>query len=190
MLGTPIITVWMDGLSQSSDRLKPYMETRLHRQTNICGMAGQWACIMPDMPDTEQPVTPVSVDPNRLKITNNDASGGTLVGFKCNECDTTVFGPAVFCQSCTSTDLEAVELGGKGILFSYTIVRIPPAGWPGDVPYVLGQVELPQGPQVLAEVIDCEHEDLKIGMAVEMVLKAVPAENGGPDKAVYKWCPA
>jgi uncharacterized OB-fold protein len=145
---------------------------------------------MPDMPDTEQPVTPVSVDPNRLKITNNDASGGTLVGFKCNECDTTVFGPAVFCQSCTSTDLEAAELGGKGILFSYTIVRIPPAGWPGDVPYVLGQVELPQGPQVLAEVIDCEHEDLKIGMAVEMVLKAVPAENGGPDKAVYKWRPA
>ncbi|MQF88750.1 MAG: Zn-ribbon domain-containing OB-fold protein [SAR202 cluster bacterium] len=190
MLGTPIITVWMDGLSQSSDSLKPYMKTRLHRQTNICGMAGQWACIMPDMPDTEQPVTPVSVDPNRLKITNNDASGGTLVGFKCNECDTTVFGPAVFCQSCTSTDLEAVELGGKGILFSYTIVRIPPAGWPGDVPYVLGQVELPQGPQVLAEVIDCEHEDLKIGMAVEMVLKAVPAENGGPDKAVYKWRPA
>lgn len=180
----------MDGLSQSSDSLKPYMKTRLHRQTNICGMAGQWACIMPDMPDTEQPVTPVSVDPNRLKITNNDASGGTLVGFKCNECDTTVFGPAVFCQSCTSTDLEAVELGGKGILFSYTIVRIPPAGWPGDVPYVLGQVELPQGPQVLAEVIDCEHEDLKIGMAVEMVLKAVPAENGGPDKAVYKWRPA
>ena len=145
---------------------------------------------MPDMPDTEQPVTPVSVDPNRLKITNDDASEGTLIGFKCKECKTTVFGPAIFCQQCTSTDLEAVELGGKGILFSYTIVRIPPAGWPGEVPYMLGQVELPQGPQVLAEVVDCEHDDLKIGMAVEMTLLAVPAENGGPDKAVYKWRPA
>ena len=157
-------------------------------------MVGQWACIMPDMPDTEQPALPVSVDPNRLKITNDDASKGalegTLIGFNCKECGTTVFGPAIFCQSCTSTQLEAVELGGKGILFSYTIVRIPPAGWPGDVPYVLGQVELPQGPQVLAEVIDCEHDDLKIGMAVEMTIQAVPAENGGPDKAVYKWRPA
>ena len=113
-----------------------------------------------------------------------------MIGFRCKECETTVFGPAVFCQSCTSTQLEAVELGGKGILFSYTIVRIPPAGWPGDVPYVLGQVELPQGPQVLAEVIDCEHDDLKIGMAVEMEIQAVPAENGGPDMAVYKWRPA
>ncbi len=153
-------------------------------------MGGQWACIMPDMPDTESQTTPVSVDPNRLKITNDAATEGTLIGFRCNECETTVFGPAVFCQQCTSTDLEAVELGVKGTLFSYTIVRIPPAGWPGDVPYVLGQVELPQGPQVLAEIIGCEHDDLRIGMTVEMTLQAVPAENGGPDKAVYKWRPA
>jgi len=153
-------------------------------------MGGQWACIMPYMPDSDTPVAPVSVDPNRLKITNGDSSEGTLVGFQCNECNTTVFGPAVFCQSCTSTDLEAVELGAKGTLFSYTIVRIPSAGWPGEVPYVLGQVELPQGPQVLAEVVDCEHDDLKIGMAVELTLQAVPAENGEPDKAVYKWRPA
>jgi uncharacterized OB-fold protein len=145
---------------------------------------------MPDMPDTESKATPVSVDPNRLKITNDAATEGTLIGFRCNECETTVFGPTVFCQQCTSTDLEAVELGVKGTLFSYTIVRIPPAGWPGDVPYVLGQVELPQGPQVLAEVIGCEHDDLKIGMTVKMTLQAVPAENGGPDKAVYKWRPA
>ena len=149
---------------------------------------------MPDMPDTNAPVPPVSVDPNRLRLTNDDALGGslkgTLIGFRCQECGTTVFGPAIFCQSCTSTDLEPVDLGSEGTLFSFTIVRIPPAGWPGPVPYVLGQVELPQGPQVLAEVIDCEHDGLKIGMAVEMTLQAVPAENGGPDKAVYKWRPA
>ena len=52
-----------------------------------------------------------------------------------------------------------------------------------------GQVELPQGPQVLAEIIGCEFDDLRIGMDVEMTLQAVPAENGGPDKAVYKWRP-
>jgi hypothetical protein len=142
------------------------------------------------MPDSEQPATPVSVDPTRLKLTSDDTTTGTFIGFRCKECDTTVFGPAVFCQSCTSRDVEAVELGTKGVLFSYTIVRIPPAGWPGDIPYVLGQVELPQGPQVLAEVIDCEHDDLKIGMDVVMTIQAVPAENGGPDKAVYKFRPA
>ena len=169
------------------------MEARLRRQTqaNMWGRVGQWACIMPGMPETNIPEnTPESVDSNRLKLTNENGTEGTLIGFRCKECGASVFGPAIFCQSCTSTDLEPVDLGSKGFLYSYTIVRIPPAGWPGPVPYLLGQVELPLGPQVLAEVIDCEHDDLKIGMAVEMTLQAVPAENGGPDKAVYKWRPA
>ena len=45
-------------------------------------------------------------------------------------------------------------------------------------------------PQVLAEVIDCEHSDLTIGMAVELEIRAVPAQEGGEDKLVYKWRPA
>ena len=133
---------------------------------------------------------PESVDPRRLRITNDAGTEGTLIGFRCLECGVSVFGTATFCQSCTSFELEAVDLGREGSLFSYTIVRIPPAGWPGPVPYVLGQVELPAGPQVLAEVIDCEHSDLTIGMPVELAIQAVPAQEGGEDKLVYKWRPA
>ncbi len=83
-----------------------------------------------------------------------------------------------------------MDLGGLGTLYSYTIVRIPPAGWPGDVPYILGQVELPSGPQVLAEVIDCEQDDLVIGMQVELAIQAVAPNEGGAEKLVYKWRPA
>ena len=132
----------------------------------------------------------VSVDPRRLRITDEFGTEGTLIGFRCGECGVSVFGPATFCQSCTSFDVEPVDLGGKGILYSYTIVRIPPAGWPGEVPYILGQVELPAGPQVLAEVIDCKQPDLTIGMPVELAIQAVPAQEGAKDKLVYKWRPA
>ena len=103
---------------------------------------------------------PESVDPRRLRISGDAGNEGTLIGFRCRECGVSVFGPATFCQACTSFDVEPVDLGRVGTLYSYTIVRIPPAGWPGPVPYVLGQVELPSGPQVLAEVIDCEHSEL------------------------------
>ena len=133
---------------------------------------------------------PESVDPRRLKITNDDGTDGTLIGFRCAECGVTVFGPATFCQSCTSFEVEPVDLGGSGTLYSYTIVRIPPAGWPGQVPYILGQVELPSGPQVLAEVIDCEQSDIAIGMPVELAIRAVAPEEGGAEKLVYKWRPA
>ena len=133
---------------------------------------------------------PVSIDPRRLKITDDAGTEGTLIGFRCRECSVTVFGPATFCQSCTSFEVEQVDLGAQGTLYSYTIVRIPPAGWPGPVPYVLGQVELPAGPQVLAEVIDCEQPDLVIGMPFDLAIQAVPAQEGGEDKLVYKWRPA
>ena len=136
----------------------------------------------------------VSVDSRRLKLTCEDGTEGVLVGCRCLDCGVLVFGPATFCQGCTSGNLEPVELSGHGELYSYTVVRVPPQGWPGPVPYVLGQVELPEGPQVLAEVVDCPEEYLKIGMTVELVLRTVgsseEAGEGGPARVVYKWRPA
>ena len=131
----------------------------------------------------------VSVDTRRLKLTNDEGTEGVLIGFRCLECGIHVFGPATFCQGCTSSNLSPVELSKKGILYSFTIVRVPPQGWPGDVPYVLGQIELPEGPQVLAEVIDCPEDSLEIGMPVELTLLLVEAAEGGSERVVYKWRP-
>ena len=89
-----------------------------------------------------------------------------------------MFGPATFCQSCTSDRLEPIELNRHGTLYSYTLVRVPPAGWPGPVPYILGQVELPEGPQVLAEVVDTPVEDLAIGMEVESMMEEIGVISG------------
>ncbi len=133
---------------------------------------------------------PVSVDPARLKLTNLEGTEGLLLGARCLDCSVCVFGPAVFCQSCSSRNLKQVELSPRGTLYSYTIVRVPPAGWPGPVPYVLGQVELPEGPQVLAEVIDCAHDALSIGMDVELALQLADPESGDSAKSVYKWRPS
>ncbi len=133
---------------------------------------------------------PVSVDPNRLRLTNETGTEGVLVGFRCRDCGIHVFGPATFCQGCTSDQLEPVDLSLHGTLYSYTIVRVPSAGWPGPVPYTLGQVQLPEGPQVLAEVVDCPAADLKIGIDVELALRPAPGEEAAPGKIVYKWRPA
>ena len=132
----------------------------------------------------------VSVDANRLRLTNEAGTQGVLVGFRCHDCGIHVFGPAIFCQGCTPARLDPVDFSRHGTLYSYTIVRVPPAGWPGPVPYTLGQVQLPEGPQVLAEVVDCPAADLKIGIDVELVLQPVPGEAAAPGKIVYKWRPA
>ena len=131
-----------------------------------------------------------SVDVKRLKLTNEEGTTGVLLGFGCLDCGVRVFGPAAFCQACTSGNLEPVELSKKGALYSYTIVRVPAAGWPGQAPYVLGQVELPEGPQVLAEVIECPESQLKIGLPVELALSPVRSPDEESEKVVYKWRPA
>ena len=125
-----------------------------------------------------------SVDERLLRLTDGSGKLGVLLGMRCRVCGVTVFGPATFCQSCTGADLEPVELSGQGTLYSYTIVRAPPAGWPGPTPYALGEVELPEGPHILAEVVDCAHEALRIGMPVRLALRTVG------ERAVYKWRPA
>ena len=144
---------------------------------------------------TSNEPNPVSVDPGRLRLTDTDGTSGVLLGMRCRNCGIYVFGPAIFCQACTSDNLEPVELGRQGTLYSYTMVRVPPAGWPGPVPYVLGEVELPEGPHVLAELIDLPEADLEIGLAVELALQQVHANGEGnrtdkPGLVVYKWRPA
>jgi hypothetical protein len=132
---------------------------------------------------------PTSVDPSRLKLISDDGAQGSLLGFRCQDCGVHVFGPAVFCQACTSSDLQPIELGRSGVLYSYTVVRVPPAGWPGQVPYILGEVELPEGPHVLAEVVDCTESDVKIGLPVELALQPVKPDDSREEIMVYKWRP-
>ncbi len=130
-----------------------------------------------------------SIDDTRLIICNEEEVQGALVGFKCSDCNVVVFGPATFCQSCTSDNLITITFDSVGSLYSYTEVKVPPHGWPGEVPYILAEVELPEGPHVLAELIDIHHEDIQIGMALKLAL--IPVEYGttGSTKIVYKWRP-
>ena len=138
----------------------------------------------------ELPV-PISVDERCLRLSGDDGTSGTLLGMRCMDCGVVVFGPATFCQSCTSPRLEEIELATAGVLYSYTIVRVPPPGWPGPVPYVLGEVELPEGPHVLAEVIECAYDGLRVGMPVTLALQPVSMpEVPDSERVVYKWRPA
>ena len=132
---------------------------------------------------------PNSIDSNRLRLTNTEGSTGVLIGFKCNDCRVSVFGPATFCQSCSSEDISTTEFSSSAELYSYTIVRVPPSGWPGDSPYTLAEVQLNEGPHVLAELVECENKCLEIGMSVELVLVPVDVTSPSESRIVYKWRP-
>ena len=129
----------------------------------------------------------VPVAAARLKLLNDQGTEGVLLGTLCRECEAYFFGSVVMCRRCSSSELEPVELSSQGTLYSYTIVRIPPAGWPGGVPYALGQVELPEGPHVISEVLDCPYEKLEVGMKLELALAVGGEDAKGDELVVYKW---
>jgi len=83
-----------------------------------------------------------------------------------------------------------VELGKQGILRTYTVIWVPPPGWQGSVPYILGSVELPEGPEVVSEVVDCPQEAISIGMPMELTLRVGGTDKKGDEIIVYKWRPA
>ena len=132
---------------------------------------------------------PVSVSPSHLKLLNYDGSEGVLLGAHCSQCGEYFFGQVLFCQNCSSKDLDSVELSKQGTLYSYTIVRVPPPGWQGVVPYAIGQVELPEGPHVLSEVVGCPFDDIKIGMKLGLDLVIGGQDPRSNQVIVYKWRP-
>jgi uncharacterized protein len=57
-------------------------------------------------------------------------------------------------------------LSTTGVIFSYTIVRVPVAGYSGPVPYGLGVVELPDGIRVNSVLVADPLESLGVGARV------------------------
>ena len=119
-----------------------------------------------------------------------DGTEGVLLGKKCNSCGEIFFGSPGYCANCSSSDLAELELSKRGILRTYTVIWVPPPGWQGSVPYILGSVQLPEGPEILSEVIDCPQESIKIDMPMELVLTIGGTNAEGSEIVVYKWKPA
>lgn len=64
--------------------------------------------------------------------------------------------------------LEWREVAGTGVIYATTVVRIPGPGLEGRLPLCVATVELDEGVRIIANVLDCTPEDLKIGKRVKL----------------------
>lgn len=99
-------------------------------------------------------------------------------------------GKAVFYPRATSPygpkdELEWIEASGKGTVYSYTVARRPTAPqWAGDVPYVIAIVELEEGARMTTNIVNCDPDAVRVGMAVRVVFDDVT-----PDVTLVKFEP-
>jgi len=103
-----------------------------------------------------------------------------LEGTICGNCGAKYFPPRQVCAECKSTELTPHEFDGHGEIYSFSTVRQAPMGHEAAVPYIVGIIQLDEGPMVEAQITDVNPDDVKIGQRVEMIIRKLReyGENG------------
>jgi uncharacterized protein len=91
-----------------------------------------------------------------------------LRGCVCEGCGNLLLPPRLICNKCGESTLKEQCFIGKGTIKTKTVVRVPLTKFQDLCPYVVGIIELEQGPMITGLIIG-EVEKIKIGDKVEAV---------------------
>jgi len=75
------------------------------------------------------------------------------------------------------------QLCGRGEVVTYSIIHVGPEDFEEQVPYPIAIIKLEEGPQITAQIVDCDIADVHIGMKVEATFRRIQEE--GYTGAIY-----
>jgi uncharacterized OB-fold protein len=91
---------------------------------------------------------------------------------KCSNCNHYQFYPRIICTECMSQDVEWIVASGLAEVSSFTIVRRPVSkAYADEVPYVVALIKLDEGPAMMSNIVECDIDNVKIGMRVEVLFE-------------------
>lgn len=109
---------------------------------------------------------------------------------KCRACGYVCFPPRVVCPRCGAREFEAVKLPEAGSLVSYTVIRVAPHAFVDQSPYAAGIADLDDGTRLTAQIVDCDFDDLKVGLRVKLEFRKIYEEGeSGVIYYGYKFVP-
>ena len=112
------------------------------------------------------------------------AERGELMGQRCASCKLFRHPPRPMCPNCQSLEREEVRLSGRGTIHAF-IHPVHPMIPMFDYPLTCVLVDLEEGIRIFSNLYECEKEDVRIGMPVEVFF--VPTAG---DKQVPVFRPA
>ena len=94
------------------------------------------------------------------------AAQGRLLVKKCADCGEIHHYPRGICPFCLSDKVSWQEAKGTGTIYTYSIMR---RGVP--IPYCIAYVTLNEGVTMMANIVDCDLDKVRIGQAVKVAFK-------------------
>lgn len=108
-----------------------------------------------------------------------------LIGSECTTCGTAFFPQRQVCPNCRRKGkIKDKEYKGTGEIYSYTIIHAPPRGFEYKKPYSLAIVKLDEGPMLTAQIVDCNPEEVSIGVKVKKVFRRIEVRG---DEGIIKY---
>jgi uncharacterized OB-fold protein len=108
------------------------------------------------------------------------AAEGRLVVQRCTSCGAYQFYPRALCASCAG-ETEWVDASGRGTLHTFTVIRQNRSeAFAALSPYAVGIVELEEGVRMMSNIVECDVEELEVGMALEVLILKAADDVGLP----------
>ena len=100
---------------------------------------------------------------------------------KCNTCGHVRWPSSILCPLCYSKDTKWIVAEGKGRVYSFAVYHVAyHPGFENDLPYVVADVELVEGPRLLTNIVACRPDEVKCDMPVEVTWEDITAEFSLP----------
>jgi len=105
-----------------------------------------------------------------------------LVIQRCNDCRQHYFYPRPLCPHCLSRNVEWTQVSGRGRLHTFVINHRPPRNFPVPAPFIIGIVELDEGPRLMSNIVGvaADPNAVRCDMPVEVVFEDVTDEISLP----------
>ena len=108
-----------------------------------------------------------------------------IIGNQCKNCKAYYFPPRPVCPNCRRKgELTEYQFKGLGKIHTFSIVRQAPEDFKRQVPYVVAQVELDEGPRLTAQIVNVDPDAVYVGMSVRACFRKI-TEYGHSGIIVY-----
>ena len=100
---------------------------------------------------------------------------------KCENCGRIRWPASMICPECHSMEATWVASSGKGSAYTFVVYHVAfHRGFKKDVPYVVADVALEEGPRMLTNIVGCIPDEVHCDMPVEVSWEDISEEFSLP----------